>query len=191
MGVPQRTIDAIGLFFNNYAVVLVTIVLYITLHYTMKKKMTAGHSLQNESSSTSREEGRHVQVQWSFVCLNVVLLIIMIMFLAPSVILMTIRFFLDDIFIAQYGIRVLFVNLMTDNLLYLKFLLDPIVYAWRISKYRKFLKSTVYRNKDKESSRTENEIKITDARGQIGELASTELNRSAITLLSFKNVSTD
>ena len=80
---------------------------------------------------------------------------------------------------------------MTDNLLYLKFLLDPIVYAWRISKYRKFLKGTVYRNKDKESSRTENEIKITDARGQIGELASAELNRSAITLLSFKNVSTD
>ena len=115
----------------------------------------------------------------------------MIMFLAHSVILMTIRFFLDDIFIARYGIRVLFVNLMTDNLLYLKFLLDPIVYAWRISKYRKFLKSTVYRNKDKESSRTENETKITDARGQIGELASTELNRSAITLLSFKNVSTD
>ena len=43
----------------------------------------------------------------------------MIMFLAHSVILMTIRSFLDDIFIARYGIRVLFVNLMTDDLLYL------------------------------------------------------------------------
>ena len=63
MGVPQKTIGAIGLFFYNYAVVLVTIVLYIILHYNMKKKMTAGRSLQNESSSTSREEGRHVQVQ--------------------------------------------------------------------------------------------------------------------------------
>ena len=191
MGVPQRTIDAIGLFFTTTLLFSLPSCCTLLCITPWKKKMTAGHSLQNESSSTSREEGRHVQVQWSFVRLNVVLLIIMIMFLAPSVILMTIRFFLDDIFIAQYGIRVLFVNLMTDNLLYLKFLLDPIVYAWRISKYRKFLKSTVYRNKDKESSRTENEIKITDARGQIGELASTELNRSAITLLSFKNVSTD
>ena len=180
MGVPQKTMDAIGLFFYNYAVVLVTIVVYIVLHYTMKKKMTAGRSLQNEGSSTSREEGRHVQVQRSFVRLNVVLLIIMIMSFLPSVILMTIRFFLDDV-----------ANLMTDNLLYLKFLLDPIAYAWRMSKYRKSLKSTLYRNKDKESSRTENEIKITDARCQIGELASAELNRSAITLLSFKNVSTD
>ena len=184
MGVPQKTMDAIGLFFYNYAVVLVTIVVYIILHYTMKKKMTAGRSLQSE-------EGRHVQVQRSFVRLNVVLLIIMIMSFLPSVILMTIRFFLDDIFTARYGIRVLVVNLMTDNLLYLKFLFDPIVYAWRMSKYRKSLKSTVYRNKDKESSRSENETKLTDTRDQVGELASAELNKSTITLLSFKNVSTD
>nr|XP_058951342.1 melanopsin-like [Pocillopora verrucosa] len=184
MGVPQRTKHAIDLFFHRYTVVLVTIVVYIILHYTMKKKMTAGRSLQSE-------EGRHVQVQRSFVRINVVLLIIMIMFFVPSVLLMTIRFFLDDIFTARYGIRVLVVNLMTDNLLYLKFLFDPIVYAWRMSKYRKSLKSTVYRNKDKESSRSENETKLTDTRGQVGELASAELNKSTITLLSFKNVSTD
>ena len=184
MGVPQETKHAIDLFFHRYTVVLVTIVVYIILHCTMKKKMTAGRSLQSE-------EGRHVQVQRSFVRLNVVLLIIMIMFFVPSVLLMTIRFFLDDIFTARYGIRVLVVNLMTDNLLYLKFLFDPIVYAWRMSKYRKSLKSTVYRNKDKESSRSENETKLTDTRGQVGELASAELNKSTITLLSFKNVSTD
>ena len=184
MGVPQETKHAIDLFFHRYTVVLVTIVIYIILHYTMKKKMTAGRSLQSE-------EGRHVQVQRSFFRLNVVLLIIMIMFFVPSVLLMTIRFFLDDIFTARYGIRVLVVNLMTDNLLYLKFLFDPIVYAWRMSKYRKSLKSTVYRNKDKESSRSENETKLTDTRDQVGELASTELNKSTITLLSFKNVSTD
>ena len=184
MGVPQETKHAIDLFFHRYTVVLVTIVVYIILHYTMKKKMTAGRSLQSE-------EGRHIQVQRSFVRINVVLLIIMIMFFVPSVLLMTIRFFLDDIFTARYGIRVLVVNLMTDNLLYLKFLFDPIVYAWRMSKYRKSLKSTVYRNKDKESSRSENDTKLTDARDQVGELASAELNKSTITLLSFKNVSTD
>ena len=184
MGVPLETKHAIDLFFHRYTVVLVTIVVYIILHYAMKKKMTAGRSLQSE-------EGRHVQVQRSFVRLNVVLLIIMIMFFVPSVLLMTIRFFLDDIFTARYGIRVLVVNLMTDNLLYLKFLFDPIVYAWRMSKYRKSLKSTVYRYKDKESSRSENDTKLTDTRGPVGELASAELNKSTITLLSFKNVSTD
>ena len=184
MGVPLKTKQAIDLFFHRYTVVLVTIVVYIILHYTMKKKMTAGRSLQSE-------EGRHVQVQRSFVRINVVLLIIMIMFFVPSVLLMTIRFFLDDIFTARYGIWVLVVNLMTDNLLYLKFLFDPIVYAWRMSKYRKSLKSIVYRYKDKESIRSENDTKLTDTKGQVGELASAELNKSTITLLSFKNVSTD
>ena len=65
-------------------VVLVTIVVYIILHYTMEKKMAAGWSLQNESSSTLREEGRHIKVQRSSFRLNVVLLIIMIMFFVPS-----------------------------------------------------------------------------------------------------------
>ena len=60
-----------------------------------------------------------------------------------------------------------------------------------MSKYRKSLKSTVYRIKDKGSSRSENATKLTDTRDQVGELASAELNKSTITLLSFKNVSTD
>ena len=51
MGVPLRTKHAIDLFFHRYTVVLVTIVVYIILHYTMKKKMTAGRSLQSEDSS--------------------------------------------------------------------------------------------------------------------------------------------
>ena len=54
-------------------VVLVTIVVYIILHYTMEKKMAAGWSLQYEV-------GRHIKVQRSSFRLNVVLLIIMIMF---------------------------------------------------------------------------------------------------------------
>ena len=164
MGVPQRTKHAIDLFFHRYTVVLVTIVVYIILHYTMKKKMTAGRSLQSEGSShvfrafSSTDDhqifsGRHIYCsEW------------------------------------DTGSRCEFDDRQPA---YLKFLFDPIVYPWRMSKYRKSLKSTAYRNKDKESSRSENETKLTDTRGQVGELASAELNKSTITLLSFKNVSTD
>ena len=72
MGVPRKTKDAIDLFFHDYAVVLITIEVYVILHYTMKKKMATGRSLQNETSSTSREERRHIKVQRSFARLNVV-----------------------------------------------------------------------------------------------------------------------
>ena len=79
MGVPRKTKDAIDLFFHDYAVVL-TIEVYVILHYTMKKKMATGRSLQNETSSTSREERRHIKVQRSFARLNVVLLIMIVLF---------------------------------------------------------------------------------------------------------------
>ena len=72
MGVPRKTKDAIDLFFHDYAVVLITIEVYVILHYTMRKKMATGRSLQNETSSTSREERRHIKVQRSFARLNVV-----------------------------------------------------------------------------------------------------------------------
>ena len=80
MGVPRKTKDAIDLFFHDYAVVLITIEVYVILHYTMKKKMATGRSLQTERSSTSREERRHIKVQRSFARLNVVLLIMIVLF---------------------------------------------------------------------------------------------------------------
>ena len=80
MGVPRKTKDAIDLFFHDYAVVLITIEVYVILHYTMKKEMATGRSLQNETSSTSREERRHIKVQRSFARLNVVLLIMIVLF---------------------------------------------------------------------------------------------------------------
>ena len=89
---------------------------------------------------------------------------------------MTIRFFLDDISTACYGLKVLITNLMTDNLLYLKFFLDPIVYAWRMPKYRESFGKISCPHKD-----IGGESKLTGI-----ERSTTELNQSAITLLSSK-----
>ena len=82
MGVPQIVKDAIELFSHHYTVVLITIVFYILLHFAMKKKMATGNALQNES--TSREESKHTQMQRSFVRVNVILLIVLIVFCANN-----------------------------------------------------------------------------------------------------------
>ena len=67
---------------------------------------------------------------------------------------------------------------MSDNLLYLKFLLDPIVYAWRMPNYRDSFGKIYCPHKDigGESKRTGIER------------STTELNQSAITLSSFKTL---
>ena len=186
MGVPEKVKDTMELFLHNYALVLLTVVLYILLHKTMKKKMAAGNSLQNES--TSREASKHTQVQRNFVRLNVILLTVLIVCFVPTIVMMTIRLFMEDEY-APSAITVLIANLMTDNLQYLKFLLDPFVYAWRMPRYRESLSKILCRkNISRQSSRNGNESKLTVGASRDGELPAEELNRSVITLLSFKNI---
>lgn len=62
------------------------------------------------------------------------LLIVLIVSFVPSIILLTMRFLMEGLFVAC-AIKVQIVNLMADNLICLKFLLDPVVYVWRIPKY--------------------------------------------------------
>ena len=188
MGVSEKVHDAVTVFFHNYALVLVTIVFYILLHYTMKRKMAAGNSLRNENTS-AREESKHAQVQRSFVRVNVILLIVLIVCFVPSIIIMTIRLFIDlDPSLQKFMIA----NLMIDNVHYLKFLLDPFVYAWRMPKYRESLRKIFCRQSiRKQSRRSGGEIKSTVVESPNSESATDELNKSAITLLSFKNIPTD
>lgn len=68
---------------------------------------------------------------------------------------------------------------MTDNLLYLKFLLDSLMYAGRMLKYREALKKNIL-----SPQRIGRESKLTGI-----ERSTTELNQSVITLLSFKTLS--
>ena len=60
---------------------------------------------------------------------------------------------------------------MSDNLLYMKFLLVPIVYAWRMPNYRDSFGKIYYSHKD-----IGGESKLTGI-----ERSTTELNQSAIT----------
>ena len=100
--------------------------------------------------------------------------------------MMTIRLFIED-----YLDSILITNLMTDNLHYLKFLLDPIVYAWRMPKYRESLSKIICRKNDnaaKESSRNGIKNNLAVVESNDNEVTTAELNKSAITLLSFKNM---
>ncbi|KAL9960811.1 hypothetical protein ACROYT_G034315 [Oculina patagonica] len=144
MSVLGKIKDFVELFLHNYTLILITIVFYILLHYTMKRKMA-------------------------------------------TVITITIRLFMEEKY-APSAITVVIANLMMDNLLYLKFLFDPFVYAWRMPKYRESLNKIVCRRSiERESSRNENQNLLAAGVSHDGEL-STALNRSAITLLSFKNI---
>ena len=184
MGVPPNILFIMDLFIHGHLAALINVSIYMLLHRAMKKKMLAGKSLQGQTGTL--DNGHHSQVQRDFVRVNFMLLTVLIVCNAPSAVLSTVKMFTEDQ--NAPSMKTMIGNMMVDNLLYLKFLLDPFVYAWRVPKYRESLSKIVGRkNTGKESNRNGNESMLAARkRSRDGELSTVELNISVITLLSFK-----
>ena len=179
MGVSSNVQSMIDTFIHSYFLAFVTIAFYVLLHCAMKKKMTAGKSLQSQTGK--RTTSKHIRVQRNFVRVNFMLLAVLIVCNMPSAVHWTVKLFMEE----DVSVKTLIASLMVDNLLYLKFLLDPFVYAWRMVKYREaFYRSicclsTGRRSQDSAYARREiQETGVSSAPG----------NGSVLTLLSFKSL---
>ena len=82
------------------------------------------------------KETQSNRVQRQFVKINCVLIAIIAICSQPPAIFWLIREFWLS---AEEIVQLSTVNLFIDNILYLKFMFDPFVYAWRLPKYREAL----------------------------------------------------
>ena len=142
-GLSAQYIFMFDLIVHNYVLVVSTVVLYILLHRLMKKKMAAGNSLQGQA--TSREDSRHTQVQRNFVRVNFMLLAVLTICAMPPAIMWTIVICKGETL--NLSVNVLIGLLMSTNLLYLKSLLNPFIYALRLIKYREAFYKRFHRKK--------------------------------------------
>ena len=185
MGVSSNAQIMMDSFTHYNLVVFVTIAFYILLHRAMKKKISTGKSLQSQTGK--RDTGRHVQLERNFVRVNFLLLAVLIACSTPSSVLWTMQLFMVDQ--NATSVKTLIASLMVDNLLYLKFLLDPFVYAWRVPKYRKSLSKVICRkNTGKKSTRDGKESNLSARKSLNDDISTAELNKSVITLVSFKTI---
>lgn len=137
MGVPTDIQQKIDNTFHSIALIYLTIIFYILLYIAFKKKMAASKSLREDRSKEEEgKNGRQTGVERKFIIVNFLLIAILFLTSQPSAIVWIIRLFSNE---DADSPKVLIVNLLVDNVLYLKFLLDPFVYAWRIPKYRQAL----------------------------------------------------
>lgn len=137
MGVPKDIQQKIDNTFHSIALIYLTIIFYILLYIAFKKKMAASKSLREDRSKEEEgKNGRQTGVERKFIIVNFLLIAILFLTSQPSAIVWIIRLFSNE---DADSPKVLIVNLLVDNVLYLKFLLDPFVYAWRIPKYRQAL----------------------------------------------------
>ena len=149
MGVRRGKIIVIEIAFHDMFIAYLTIIFYILLYRAFKKKMTTSKSLQ-EGTYGEGKVNREQNIQRRFIIVNFLLMSILIFCFQPAVMLWIVRLYSKE---DHNTPKVLIVNLMMDNLLYLKFLLDPFVYAWRIPKYRQALKIVLRCGRDKPDNR--------------------------------------
>ena len=185
MGVSPYVQGIMELFIHSYLIPIINIAVYMLLHCAMKKKMAAGKSLEKKSRiAGKRESGKHIQVQRNFVRVNLMLLAVLIVCSTPSTVVWTIRLFMEENKDVPSA-KTLIANLMVDNALYLKFLLDPFVYAWRMVKYREAFYKSIQRQAT--SRKSQDGTSTTSGREtQQTEFSCTPPSGSTVTLLSFK-----
>ena len=179
MGVPRDIQQKIDNTFHSIALIYLTIIFYILLYIAFKKEIAASKSLREDRKQEDGQNERQTDVERKFIIVNFLLIAILFLTSQPSAMLWIIRLYSNE---DADSPKVLIVNLWFDNVLYLKFLLDPFVYAWRIPKYHQAL-GIVLRCGKQES---ENKSKFRDRI-----MAQINKSRETVITLDFKSISMD
>ncbi|XP_078384856.1 uncharacterized protein LOC144667341 [Oculina patagonica] len=182
MGVPEDIHYKIDHIFHSFVITYLTIIFYILLHVAFKKKMAASKNLRREDNGIGGcRNDRQTTLERKFITVNFLLIAILFLCSQPSVILWSINLY-GNVFEDPPSPRVLISFLMVENVLYLKFLLDPFVYAWRIPKYRQALKIVL------RCGREEAETTSTFSDRVVARMSK---SRETVITLDFKSISPD
>ena len=181
IGVPEDIQQKIDNIFHSIFLTYLTIIIYILLFVAFKKKMDASRSLREDGKNTQDrgKDDRQMGVERKFIIVNFLLIAILFLTSQPSAMLWIFRLYSKE---DPDRPKVLIVNLMVDNLLYLKFLLDPFVYAWRIPKYRQALKIVLRCCREEPEARSKFSDRV---------MAEMSKSRDTVITLDFKSISQD
>lgn len=156
MGLPLDVLEKIDLHLHSTFSLLLTIIIYMLLQKAFRRQMvgisatlTTGTELtevrvepqgrKSESSSQNeKQQKQRLKVQRQFVRLNLIIIIVLLVCSQPSALLWHLYLYSSE---SVKDSQTLFqIRVIAENTLYLKFLLDPFVFAWRIPRYRETLR---------------------------------------------------
>ena len=177
MGVSEDAQRKIDNTFHSICLIYFTVIIYILLFIAFKKKMAASNRLrEDKETNDGSKDDRRTDVERKFITVNFLLIAILFLTSQPAA-----MFWIAKLYSSKdpNSPKFLIINLMVDNLLYLKFLLDPFVYAWRIPKYRQALMIVLRCGKDKPArSKFSNRV-----------IAEKSKSRETVITLDFKQIS--
>lgn len=156
MGLPLDVLEKIDLHLHSTFSLLLTIIIYMLLQKAFRRQMvevsatlTTGTELtevrvelqegKSESSSQNeKQQKQRLQVKRQFVRLNLIIIIVLLVCSQPSALLWHLYLYSGERI--KYSQTLFQIRVIAENTLYLKFLLDPFVFAWRIPRYREALR---------------------------------------------------
>ena len=140
-GVAQKVFFKMDLYFHTTGSLLLLMIAYFCLYKAFKKQMMRLHSLNaNNTLGEKQRRRRRNRKERQFTVVNLLLLTFVIVCTLPITIVfyVYIHWKAND---RRQSIQLQIASLISTNVLFLKFALDPLIYAWRLSQYRRALKS--------------------------------------------------
>ena len=140
----HRTFLKIDLYFNTTGSLILLTVAYFCLFRAFRQQMRRLHSWRPTNSTHGQQRRGRVSRERQFIVVNLLLLtfiiactmpVTVISYLAQHWVIKT-----PSVQMVKLRIAILFAN----AILFLKFAIDPLVYAWRLSQYRRALKSILF-----------------------------------------------
>ena len=140
--IPLKVKLEIDLHLNTNVVAFVLIVFYVLLYRAYRVHLKRVSSLDENDAARKRRK----EQQREFTATNLLLVTFLLIFTMPSMILWHLRlykYYYPRLLSPSQRLKLELANVLVFDVLVMKFALDPCIYAWRLSKYRKAIKHIV------------------------------------------------
>lgn len=139
MGVPEKVFQKIDVFLNLSLIHVLVLLAYIALHISYRRQVAqltpSTGNITNEIRIADAMEHRRKRDQRHFSVVSLLLTTCLLVFITPVTVMWYLTLYSAP---GTYEARVkaTMANVMIDTILFLKFLVDPFIYAWRLPKFR-------------------------------------------------------
>lgn len=136
MGVPEKIFQKLDVFLNLSLINVLVLVSYIALHISYQRQIARWVPAQNNALRiVDTSEHRRKKDQKHFVVVSLLLATCLLVFIAP----VTVMWYLTLYWTPKTNeeqVKATMANIVVDTTLFMKFLIDPFIYAWRLPKFR-------------------------------------------------------
>ena len=134
-GVEKTVLFKVDLYIHTTGSLLLLTIAYFCLYEAFKRHMRRLHSLKENNLRRVNRRQRQ------FTIVNLLLLMFVIVCSLPTTVIYYLKIHHRES--NTHPLRMKIANFLSCNMLFLKFALDPLIYAWRLTQYRQALKYLV------------------------------------------------